>query len=1099
MLSPDVLREAIRSLPEGAFFGLLAPTQFERVFARMEAVELPSGTPVCEAGKPADTLWVVLKGTLDMVAHTQGRELRVGQAYPGQAANLRAVLVERVMPFMLRAGEGCQAIRVPVSILDEVLAEDVDLRTYLTRLVTEGSLQKFRQMLRAQDVPNATAKALIASLEPRACAPGEVIVEQGQVPDALYIVRSGRFTETLILGANEERFIGNREEGHFFGAECLVERLPSAHRIKADGEGTLFRLDPNRFRLLVIEAPYLMRLFPRRSDAKVREVTVPKAPTQDERMEAWLREGETQGDGDADAKTIAESAFDRLDSLTRLVEQEEAPPARRPAEPPDAGHGRPAPEYREAPSAGDREAEDAVERRERRARKKRPQHDPERAFQEARGQNKRYVHVNQRDEMDCGAACLAMISKYHGMDLGVSYFREAAHVSRDGTSLLALAQAAEEAGYTTRGVRVAASGLRKVNLPAIAHFGYHFVVLYEVADQYVVVGDPATTLDKMTHEEFAQRWDGILLLLEPTPKLFEHVPQKSSYKRYWRIIQPHVPLLRDVLLASFLIALLSLATPMLTQVILDRVLVHQNAELLNLVVGGLLAAVVFHLIAQAVRSYMVGYVAMRLDITLSTTFYRHLLRLPMRFFATRRVGDISTRMNDVEGIRSFLAHGAVGTLLDGIMLLVSVGVLVYYDWRLILLVLGFALPLVLLVKILGPRWQATFKRVAERRGEAASRLVEQVGAMSTIKTLAAEDLARWRWQRAFEGSAALEFHLVKLGMIMSSTAQGLKMVGHALVLFFGAKLALEGKVSVGQVIAISTLFEQIVEPMFRIADQWYEFQDVRVKLQRLNDVFDAPVETAPRRSPIRAKNLKGHLRFEGVSFGFQGPTGPQILQELDLEIAPGQLVALVGRSGSGKSTLIQLVNRLHDPLSGRVVHDGFDAREIPLPLLRRHVGVVLQDNALFSGTLLDNIAYGDDEPDMERVIHAATLANAHAFISQLPLGYGTMLAEGGVGLSGGQRQRIAIARALYHDPGLLILDEATSALDAESEQAILSNFRDIVRGRTTLVIAHRLNTVLAADKILVLDGGRIVESGTHRVLMDQKGLYHSLFSQQLSL
>ncbi|MNX82971.1 Toxin RTX-I translocation ATP-binding protein [compost metagenome] len=334
---------------------------------------------------------------------------------------------------------------------------------------------------------------------------------------------------------------------------------------------------------------------------------------------------------------------------------------------------------------------------------------------------------------------------------------------------------------------------------------------------------------------------------------------------------------------------------------------------------------------------------------------------------------------------------------------------------------------------------------------------------------------------------------------MSTSAQALKLLGHALVLYGGARLALTGQISGGQVVAVATLFQQIVEPMFRIADQWYDFQDVQVKLERLNDVFDQPPEAGPRKSPIRARNLKGHLRFEGVSFGFHGPGGPQVLQDLDLEIFPGQLVALVGRSGSGKSTLTQLINRLHDPLKGRVVLDGFDAREIPLPLLRRHVGVVLQDNVLFSGTLLENIAYGDDEPDMERVISASTLANAHAFISQLPLGYSTTLAEGGLGLSGGQRQRLAIARALYHDPRLLILDEATSALDAESEQAILANFRAIVQGRTTLVIAHRLNTVLAADRILVLDGGRIVESGTHRTLMEQKGLYQSLFSQQLNL
>lgn len=837
---------------------------------------------------------------------------------------------------------------------------------------------------------------------------------------------------------------------------------------------TLFSLRPVTFRRCTRKAPVLLSLFSLEApDSQTRRVPA-ATPTESERLESFLDKGEAKSESSGTKPQEAEpSGGEEKASVESTEIEERVEPAPRPR----------------------RRKQARAKRPKRRGRKK----SADRLFAEYRAKKKRFVHLQQHDEMDCGAACLAMISKYHGMDLGIAHFRESAYVSRDGTSLLALANAAEQAGYTTRGVRLTAEALSKVSLPAIAHFGYHFVVIYAVDSKGVTVADPAKTLHKMSFAELAKHWTGILLLLEPTPRLYSHDTKKTNYKRYLAIAKPHMSIIRDILVASLLLSLLGLAMPVFNQLILDKVLVHQNVELLNLVILGMIIALAFQLAVEGVRTYLVDYVSMKLDLSLSTYFYRHILRLPMKFFVDHRVGDVTSRLGEVEGIRSFLTHGAVGTILDAVMLVVYIGILCYYDWRLLLLALAFTGPIIMLTRFVSPKLQAMYLNVAEQHALSTSQMVEQISAMATIKALGAEDIARWRWQKTFENTTRMSFDLQKLGIFYSTFGHAMMSLGNLTIMYLGATMVLDGKISPGQLIAIAAIFGNVVHPILSLTGQWSEIQELKVRIQRLNDVFDYPPESGPSRSAIKVQNLKGHIRIEKLSFGYKGPTGPMVLKDVDMEIFPGQMVAIVGRSGSGKTTLAQLINRLQDPLSGKIVFDGFESKEIPLHALRRHVGIVLQDNALFSGTILENIAYGDDDPDMQGVIHAATLANAHDFITRLPMGYSTKLTEGGLGLSGGQKQRIAIARSLYHDPKVLVMDEATSALDAESEQAILANFKTIVKGRTAIIIAHRLNTIMAADQVFVLDEGSILESGNHKSLMEKRGLYYSLFSQQLNL
>ncbi|HEY9857435.1 MAG TPA: peptidase domain-containing ABC transporter [Stenomitos sp.] len=1080
MVASDVIERLISEISEISVFSMLSRQQIQALLDHLKIVPYSFGDLVCEEGQAADTLYLVVKGSLKQFSVAGGEERSVGQVQRGQTANLRAVLVDGINTYGMRASEDCSLIQVPAALFVETLDLDPKLRRYLERLTIERSLQTFRRLLQANDIPFPIVKDLIASLEERETAPGQVIVAQGGVPDGLYIVRSGRCRISVETSADNGQLVGYYEEGQFFGTECLLERLQSLQTVTADRETTVFWLAPDVFRMNAINAPLLLKLFNRKELLRTRQGGEATASSE-KLLERWIEQGSSEA---GDETHLVDSILERINELAEVADVAPELPA--------------APE-RPAP-ADEPSAEALPPRRTRRRKRSADRPDPELEFERQQARKKRYIHVRQRDEMDCGAACLAMISQYYGQDLGLRYFRDAAQVSKDGTSLLALAGAAEQAGFTTKGVRLSASALQKVTLPAVAHFGYHFVVLYGVDAGGVTIADPARTIERLSFEELEKRWDGILLLLEPTPRLYTHRPEKrSTYRRYLAIAKPYMGLVKDTLLASFLLSLLALSVPLFSQVVLDKVVVHQSQDLLNLIGLGMLVAVVFQMLAEASRTYLVGYVSMKLDIALSKYFYRHVLRLPMRFFANHRVGDITTRMGEVEGIRSFLTHGAVGTVLDAIMLIVYVAILVYYDWRLIFLVIGFALPLFLLVRFLTPRLQATYLHMAEQRGVASSRLVEQVSAIGIIKALAAEDIARWRWEKVFEGVAGLQFKLIKLGLVMSTAGHGLMQLGNLVILYIGAKMVLAGTLSVGQLIALVSIFGSIMQPVFRITSEWSEFQELKVRLQRLDDVFETAPESGPRRSPIRSAVLKGHVRFENVSFSYKGSSGPMVLKDLNMEVFPGQMVALVGRSGSGKSTLAQLVNRLFDPNDGRILFDGFDAREIPLALLRRHIGIVMQENTLFSGTILENIAYGDDDPDLSRVIEAATLANAHTFITKLPSGYGTQLAEGGLGLSGGQKQRIAIARALYHDPKVLIMDEATSALDAESEQAIMANFKAIVQGRTAILIAHRLNTIMNADQVFVLDEGQIVEAGTHRQLMQKHGMYYNLFSQQLNL
>ncbi len=713
-----------------------------------------------------------------------------------------------------------------------------------------------------------------------------------------------------------------------------------------------------------------------------------------------------------------------------------------------------------------------------------------------------FPYIKQHDETDCGAACLGMICQYYGQSIGLNRLRDLANVSREGTSLSALAEAAENLGFLTRGVRIGYSEIGERDLPLIAHWeGYHFVVLYRINSKYAWIADPALGRRKISRKEFEDKWSKLALILEYTDKVSRYRGRKSSFRRFFPLARPYLGILTEILMASLVLNLFGLASPLFTQMILDQVLVHQDTSLLNLLLLGMIIIALFRIATSSLRNYLIGYVGARISISMLSHIYHHLLRLPMRFFALRRTGDIMTRFRESQYLRSLLTETAISAVLDAVMIFVYLGLMFYYHTTLTLWVLAFIPLSIILTLIYTPILKSINQRSFLARSEWSSVLIDSLRGIEVIKTLAVEKSTRWSWEERLTREIKIGFTAIKTNMLFGSLGQLNSVLGSTVVLWYGANLVIQGDLSVGQLIAFNMLSGSVLGPIRGLINLWPQIQLAKMGLDRLNDIYDMRTESSRNRNySVQLTDVEGHIKFDDVFFRYgSGSTEPYVLSDINLDIRPGQKVAIVGRSGAGKTTLIKLIPRLFDPTEGSVTLDDTDLREFDPGWLRRQVGMVLQDPVMFNATIAENIALGVKDVDMDRLMEVSKLAYAHDFIKDLPMGYETKIREQGVGLSGGQRQRLSIARALYGNPKILILDEATNALDTESERAIQEGLDTMLEDKTAFIIAHRVSTVKDADLILVLDDGNIVEQGTHDTLIAEQGLYYNLSGQQLQV
>jgi ATP-binding cassette, subfamily B, bacterial HlyB/CyaB len=704
------------------------------------------------------------------------------------------------------------------------------------------------------------------------------------------------------------------------------------------------------------------------------------------------------------------------------------------------------------------------------------------------------IETGAEPALETGAAALAFILQMLGVPADANAIRHA-HGSSAPLDEVDLLRAARKYPVKARAAGSDWDRLARMPLPALARLADGtWLVLGRVGDDKVLVQNPfAASPELLGRTVFEAVWSGRLLLLTRRAKLGD-LSRRFGLSWFASAVAKYRRPLTEVLVASCFLQIFGLLTPLFFQVMVDKVLVHRGLSTLEVLAVGLGVLSLFEVLLGGTRSWLFAHTANRIDVELGARLFRHLLALPMAYFGARRVGDTVARVRELETIRQFLTSSAITLVLDLAFGTIFLAVLFLYSATLTLIVLA-SLPCYVGLSVMAtPVFRRRIEEKFRRGAENQAFLVESVAGVETVKAMALEPMLQRRWEEQLAAYVAASFRVVALGTVAQQTAQAINKTVTVLILFLGARAVIAGDMTIGALIAFNMISAQVTAPVLRLAQLWQDFQQSRVSIDRLGDILNTqPEQSGGGQAGLPA--IRGAISFDHATFRYRLDAAA-VLNDVSLEIKPGQLVGIVGASGSGKSTLAKLVQRLYVPETGRVLIDGTDLALADPSWLRRQLGVVLQENVLFNQSVRANIALADPGMALDRVIEAATLAGAHEFILGLPEGYDTVVGERGASLSGGQRQRIAIARALAQRPRILILDEATSALDYESEAAIQANMRQICQGRTVLVVAHRLSTIRMADRIIVLERGRIVEDGTHDQLQRRGGRYAKLWRLQ---
>ncbi|WP_338510768.1 type I secretion system permease/ATPase [Pseudomonas trivialis] len=704
--------------------------------------------------------------------------------------------------------------------------------------------------------------------------------------------------------------------------------------------------------------------------------------------------------------------------------------------------------------------------------------------------------AKQTAVLDTGLACLAMLARFH--NVAVSPEQLAHEYVEDGQVFgkAEILMAARQLDLKAKVVDTTYERLAKTPLPAIACANDgRFFIIARLDQNSILIHDPQSLRPEMINaQQLQSRWSGELVLLRSQSSLAADL-SKFDFTWFIPAIVKYRKLLGEVLLVSFVLQIFSLLTPLFFQVVMDKVLVHHGLTTLDVVAIDLLGIMVFETVLSGLRSYVFAHTASRIDVELGSKLFRHLVTLPLSYFQARRVGDSVARVRELENIRSFLTGNTITLVLDVLFSVVFIAVMFFYSGWLTLVVL-MSLPLYLVVSLLiTPMLRARLNESFARSAENQAFLVETVNGIDTLKSMAVEPQITRKWDNQLAAYVSAGFKTQTLSTVANESVSLIGKLVTVATLWLGARLVIDGQLSVGQLIAFNMLAGRVAQPIMRLAQLWTNFQQTGVSVQRLGDILNTRTEMSQaNRSAL--PTLKGRIEFDQVRFRYR-PDGSQVLCSVSLVIDAGEVIGVVGRSGSGKSTLTRLLQRLYVPERGRVLVDGMDLALADVSSLRRQIGVVLQDNMLFNRSIRENIALTDPGAPLEAVMQAAKMAGAHDFILELPEGYDTVVGEHGASLSGGQRQRVAIARALIGNPRILIFDEATSALDYESERIIQQNMQVICQGRTVIIIAHRLSAVRDAHRIVVMDRGRIVEQGSHgELLAHQAGHYSRLHRMQ---
>ena len=702
---------------------------------------------------------------------------------------------------------------------------------------------------------------------------------------------------------------------------------------------------------------------------------------------------------------------------------------------------------------------------------------------------------------DTALACLVQIAAHFNIPADLRQLERAYIVDAKGADTVTLLRASKEIGLEARRFSgIAVEHLRRMPQPCVCALKNHtYVVLHGVNQQGALrIFDAQSGRDGWADpSRFAEIFTGEVVLFKRRfrmEKLKDKV-EKFGFGWFLPVVAKYKNFLFKVLLLSLLLQVMGLLTPLFTQTIIDRVLTHRSVSTLDVLLSGMILVALFQQWMLALRSYLFVNTTNKIDVTLSQHLFRKVTELPVKYFDKWQVGDVVSRMGELETIRSFLTGQALTVVLDVVFAVIYLTVMFLYSSTLSYIV-WVTIPLYIVLNlVIAPIYR---KRINERfllASEQQSFSIETITGVRTVKTMGVEKTFVERYEEVLARYVKSALSVLNVANAAGSIGTFLQLAFNLAILWIGADQVIERHITVGELIAFQMLAGQVISPILNLVNMWQSFQQIRVSMTRLGDIMDEKSEPAFNPNRTTLPSLRGEVVFDKVNFRYRAD-GKNILSDINLRIPAGAHVGIVGRSGSGKSTLTRLVQRLYVPDSGRVLVDGVDIAQVETAWLRRQIGVVLQENFLFAGSIKENIAIALPNIDEAAVMRAAKLAGVDEFVKDMPQGYETFVGERGSLLSGGQRQRVAIARALLLDPRILIFDEATSALDTESEQHILANMKEIAKGRTTITIAHRLSTVKGCDAIIAMDHGRIMEVGTHEALMAHKGYYYHLYASQ---
>ena len=725
-----------------------------------------------------------------------------------------------------------------------------------------------------------------------------------------------------------------------------------------------------------------------------------------------------------------------------------------------------------------------------------------------------FPHFHQLDASDCGPTCLRMIAKHYGYSYSVQYLRERAFITREGVSMLGISDAAEHIGFRTMGVRITLEQLEKeVLLPCILHWNQrHFVVCYKIKMGKFYIADPAAGRVVFNRMELGGCWfstsvegkdTGTALLLEPGPAFGEREESKEQKNRklsfFFRYLTPYRRELFQLVLGMLTVSILQLIMPFLTQSLVDTGIRDGNLSFITLILIAQLVIFIARLSVDFIRSWILLHVNTRINIALISDFLAKLMRLPLHFFDTKMVGDIMQRIGDHNRIESFMTGASISTLFSFVNFIVFGFVLAYYDLSILgLFLLGNGLYVAWILAFMKYRRELDIKRFAQAAGE-QSNLFQLITGMQEIKLNNCETEKRWEWERIQVKLFKISIKGLALGQYQQLGSVFFNQTTNILISFTAARAVVSGEMTLGMMMSLTYIVGQLTAPIEQFIGFARSFQDAKISLERLGEIHQREDEEQTLALKVNALPENRALQIEDVSFSYDGADRDYVLEHINLTIPQHKVTAIVGASGSGKTTLIKLLLGFYEPNKGNIKVGDLSLKNMNPHVWRTHTGCVMQDGFIFSDTIAKNIAVGAEVIDKERLLHAVTVANIRDFIDSLPLGYNTKIGMEGNGVSQGQRQRILIARAVYKNPEFIFLDEATNALDANNEREIMEHLHQFYKGRTVVVVAHRLSTVRDADNIVVLDKGQVVEEGTHEELTARRGVYYKLVKNQLEL